>query len=78
MARGNRTLTIELRLLDVSDEQHEACKALMTEVAKDLHASATLLVGNNSRPKVYHYGESYNIDVGKLPVEAGDGPENPA
>lgn len=72
MARGNRVLTVELRLLDVSDEQHEACKDLTTNLAMDLHASATLLLGGSSRPKVFHYGENYNIDVGKLPPEKSE------
>ena len=66
MAKANRVLTVELRLLDVDDEQHEACKELTTNLAKDLHAAATLLCGSGSRPRVYHYGEAYNIDIGKL------------
>jgi len=69
MAKSNRILTIELRLLNVEDDVHEACKELTTNMAKELHANATLLVGSGARPKVYHYGESYNIDVSKLSVE---------
>ncbi len=69
MAKSNRVLTVELRLLNVDDDVHEACKELTTQMAKELHASATLLVGSGARPKVYHYGESYNVDVSKLPPE---------
>ncbi len=69
MPKQNRVLTIELRLLNVDDEQHEAFKTLMTETAKDLHASATLMVGSGSKPRVFHYGESYNIDIAKLGVD---------
>lgn len=72
MAKANRVLTIELRLLDVDDEQHEACKELTTNLAHDLHAAATLLCGGGSRPRVYHYGEAYNIDIGKLATEKGE------
>lgn len=71
MPRQNRVLTIELRLLDVDDEQHEAFKDLMTETAKDLHAAATLLSGARTKPKIYHYGESYNIDISKLEPKDG-------
>ena len=71
MAKANRVLTVELRLLDVDDEQHEACKELTTNLAKDLHAAATLLCGQGSRPRVYHYGEAYAIDIGKLAKEEG-------
>jgi hypothetical protein len=62
-------LTVELRLVDVSDEQHEACKELMTNLAKDVHAAATLLCGGASKPRVFHYGESYRVDVTKVSVE---------
>ena len=71
-AKNNRVLTVELRLLAVSDEQFEACKELVSVLAKDLHASATLLLGGASKPQVYHYGEHYNIDIGKLEVEVED------
>lgn len=71
MPRQNRVLTIELRLLDVDDEQHNAFKDLMTETAKDLHAAATLLSGSGAKPKVYHYGESYNIDLSKMEKKDG-------
>jgi hypothetical protein len=69
MAKSNRVLTVELRLLDVTEEQFEACKELTTNLAADLHASATLLLGGVSRPKVYHYGETYNIDIGKMAAQ---------
>ena len=69
MAKSNRVLTIELRLLNVDDEQHDAFKQLMEEVAKELHASATLLVGSGAKPKIYVYGESYNIDISTLMKE---------
>jgi hypothetical protein len=64
--RKNRVLTVELRLIDVDDEQHDACKELTTNLAQDLHAAATLLCGGKSKPKVYHYGESYRLEVGKM------------
>lgn len=72
MAKSNRVLTIELRLLNVDDREHDAFKKLMEEVAKDLHASATLLVGSGSKPKIYVYGESYNVDIAKLVKEEAD------
>jgi hypothetical protein len=64
--RKNRVLTVELRLIDVEDDQHDACKELTTNLAKDLHAAATLLCGGASKPKVYHFGESYRVEIGKL------------
>jgi hypothetical protein len=67
--KKNRVLTVELRLLNIDDEQYEACKELSTNLAKDLHATATLLLGGSSKPKVYHFGESYRVEVGKL-IEA--------
>jgi len=69
MARGNKVLTVELRLLDVDEEQFEACKELMTNLAQDVHAAATLLCGSKSKPKVYHYGLGYKVNVGDLPRE---------
>ena len=63
--RKNRVLTVELRLIDVEDDQHEACKELTTNLAKDLHAAATLLCGGASKPKVFHFGESYRVDIAK-------------
>ena len=64
--RRNRVLTVELRLIDVEDDQCDACKELTTNLAKDLHAAATLLCGGKSKPKVYHYGESYRVEIGQL------------
>ena len=69
MPKQNRVYTIELRLLDIDDEQHEACQMLVTNTARDLHASATLLAGGGSRPKVFHFGAGYNLDIGKLAQE---------
>ncbi|HET7239142.1 MAG TPA: hypothetical protein VFI76_08940 [Terrimicrobiaceae bacterium] len=69
MAKQNRVYTIELRLLDVDDEQHDACRELVTNTARDLHASATLLTGGGSRPKVFHFGAGYNLDIGKIAEE---------
>ena len=66
MAKQNRVYTIELRLLDVTDEQHEACREMVNNMARDLHAAATLLTGGASRPKVFHFGTGYNFDIGKM------------
>lgn len=67
--RKNRVLTVELRLIDVEDDQHEACKELTTNLAKDLHAAATLLCGGSTKPKVFHFGESYRVDIGRAAAE---------
>ena len=69
MPKQNRVYTIELRLLDIDDEQHDACRELVTNTARDLHAAATLLTGGGSRPKVFHFGAGYNLDIGKIAEE---------
>lgn len=69
MPRSNRVLILELRLLDVEDDQLEACKELVTETAKELHAAATLLCGGTTKPKVFFYGENFYVNISKTVEE---------
>jgi hypothetical protein len=63
MAKANRVLSIELRVLDLDDDAHDALKELMKQFATDLHAAATLVTAGRSKPAVFCIGSSYRINI---------------
>jgi hypothetical protein len=50
MAKENRIITIELRLLAATDEQYQAAIEMTAACAKDLHAMSAMLT--TSKPVV--------------------------
>ena len=59
--KSNRSVRIELRLLDITDEQFEAFTAAMENICRDIHMTATLLLGGASRPQVIINGRPANL-----------------